>query len=50
MKYIVSYYVPHQGYADKRENATFFNIEDAMRWEEHVKTNKKAKSSKILVQ
>lgn len=49
MKYTVSYYVPVQGYADKRENATFFKIEDAILWEKHVKNSKKAKAIKILV-
>lgn len=49
MKYTVSYYVPVQGYSDKRENATFFKIEDAILWEKHVKESQKAKSIKILV-
>lgn len=49
MKYTVSYYVPVPGYADKRQNATFYKIEDAILWENHVKESQSAKSVKILV-
>ena len=45
MKYTVVYKLPKN---KKEQKATFLNIEDSFKWEEHVKSNQGAFDVKII--
>jgi hypothetical protein len=45
MRFTVTYKIPKH---KKKQKATFFEIEDSIKWEEHVKQNLKAFDVKII--